>query len=137
MPSQSLKPESIPIDTTAPLSPTHAFHIQYIKSSISILDLSPHLATIFSSEEGPSFEKAQALTTPSAPPVYTLKKNNLLGTHVSVTSGEGKDIAEWRSPIISLKMGTTAIKILPSELNGEAENVEIKPVGIGRRAEVG
>ncbi len=46
--------------------------------------------------------------------------------------------AEWRAPIVSLKMGTTRIKFLGEEGEGGGDRyeVEIKPVGVGRRAEV-
>lgn len=70
-----------------------------------------------------------------------------------VLNGQGKEVAEWKSPILSFHMGTTRITFLhpdrhleagPEPVTGveaehhevEGEMVEVKPAGFGRRAEV-
>jgi hypothetical protein len=63
-----------------------------------------------------------------------LMKKNLLGTHFNVKDGEGKDVAEWTTLILSLHMGRTTLKFLEQE--GETVvNLVMEPTGFGRRAE--
>lgn len=67
---------------------------------------------------------------------YTMKKENLFGTHLVARQGgeSGKELAEWKSPFLSLSGGgTTKIKFLEGSEDGKGE-VKVKLAG--RRAEV-
>jgi hypothetical protein len=133
-PTTTIKPEFIPLDLSTPLSPTYAFFITQTKHQTFILDLTPSLSSLFSP---PSINLTAATNlataSPFPPTIYTLRKENLLGTHLSVKDGEGKDVAEWKSPILSLHMGRTTVTFHHDE---REETVEIKPISVGRRSEV-
>ena len=133
-PTTTIKPEFIPLDLSTPLSPTHAFFITQTKHQTFILDLTPSLSSLFSL---PSINLTAATNlataSPSPPTIYTLRKENLLGTHLSVKDGEEKGVAEWKSPILSLHMGRTTVTFHHNE---REETVEIKPTSVGRRSEV-
>jgi hypothetical protein len=132
----SIKPEAIPLDLSSSLTPTRALFITHSNHQILlILDLTPSLTSIYT-PEGLSLDVAAnlATATPLPPVIYKLKKENLLGTHLSVRDGEGKEVAEWESPILSFHMGRTTVKFLDGEAEGET--LEIQPTGFGRRSQV-
>ncbi|KUJ17678.1 uncharacterized protein LY89DRAFT_58922 [Mollisia scopiformis] len=159
-----LSPTQIPISIDSQLTPTKAYYLLHHKHTTSVLSLTPHLPTLYTPTEGLSLIAASNLATSSGepfPPVlYTLKKENLFGTHFTAKDDKGIEVAEWKSPILSLHMGTTQITFLhpdqhsdestltpiPSGMQIEAtptvehhevngEMVQVRPVGVGRRAE--
>lgn len=123
------KPDTVPIDTSKPLTPTHALSIIHTKHhTILIQELTPHLPELFTATSNLSLEAGQKLieSTPAPPNLFTLKKENLLGTHLTVHDKEGKEVAEWRNPVLSLHAAKITIKFL----DGEGEKaVEVIPVG--------
>jgi hypothetical protein len=48
--------------------------------------------------------------------------------------GEGKEVAEWKCPILSMHMGRATVKFLTGEEAGGT--VEVESTGFGRKAEV-
>ena len=136
----SIKPETIPVDTDYPLSPTRAFYIQHNKATTSVFSLTDSLPLVYSHANGSDVEKGHALATetPSPPIVYTMKRENFFGTHLVARDEDGKDIAEWKSPFISLYAGTTKIKFLENVDGEETKGTEIKvkPASFLKRAEV-
>jgi hypothetical protein len=62
-----------------------------------------------------------------------LKKENLLCTHLTAHDREGKEVAEWKNPILSLHGSKVTIKFLGE--NGE-KVVEVNPIGHDRVSEV-
>lgn len=83
----------------------------------------------------PSFSKKAKQIT-SSPPlpeiVFTFKKENLPGSHLTVSDKAGNHVADWKSPILS--MGTTTLTF-PNGSKHSSHPIEIKPLGVGRRAE--
>lgn len=129
--------ESVPIDTHKPLTPTHALSITHTKhGQIIIQDLTPSLPSLFSPSTGLAVEEATKLIdgTPAPPTLYTLKKENFLGTHMTVHDKEGKEIAEWKNPILSLHAGKVTIKFLDGEVGQKL--VEVNPIGHDAISEV-
>ena len=77
--------------------------------------------------------KKHANTSSSPPkPLYSLKKENILGSKISVKDGEGTNVAEWSNPITSL--GKNKFTFL-AESPHSSHDIEIKSLGVGRRAE--
>ena len=134
--ANALKPQTVPIDTSKPLTPTHALSITHTKHhTILIQELTPHLAELFTATANLSLEEAQKLieTTPAPPTLFTLKKENLLGTHLTVHDKEGKQVAEWKNPILNFHAAKIAIKFL----NGQGEKVvEVIPIADEKISEV-
>lgn len=64
--------------------------------------------------------------------VFTLKKGNLVSTHLTVADKDGNHIADWKSPILSMGKATLTF---PDESEHSSHPIEIKPLGVGRRAE--
>jgi len=125
--------EIVPIDHSNPLKPTHALSITHTKhKTIIIQDLSPSLPSLFTTN-GLVIDEATKLidATPAPPTLYTLKKENLLGTHLTVHDKEGKEIAEWNNPILTLHAGKITIKFLGEEPN----TVTVKPLSHERVSE--
>jgi hypothetical protein len=122
------KPQTVPIDTSKPLTPTHALSITHTKHhTILIQELTSHLAELFTATSNLSLEEAQKLieATPAPPTLFTLKKENLLGTHLTVHDKEGKEVAEWRNPVLNLHAAKITIKFL----DGQGEKaVEVIPI---------
>jgi len=122
------KPEAIPVSTEWEFSPSRAFYLKHQKHDASIVDLTPDLAKVFESTLTPSLNltAAQDLLIPalnktSTPQViYTIHKENLLGTHMVVKDAEKKEVAEWKIPILTLHMGRTTITFLHPERHQEA-----------------
>jgi len=134
---QHFKPEDIPVDLTFSLTPTHAFYIQRLINDTHITSLTSDLNKMFSPEEGISIDTATKLVDSKViTPVYAIRNENLLGTHVSVTNEVGEEIAEMKCPLWSWNMGTTTIVIVGASGEDQGEVVEIKPVRFGRRAQV-
>jgi hypothetical protein len=130
------QPETVPIDTSHSLKPTSALSITHTKHhTIIVQDLTSSLDTFFSQSSGLSLESATHLlsTTPAPPTLYTLKRENLLGTHLTVKDREGKELAEWKNPILSLHAAKIAIKFLGEE--GE-KTVVVNPISHERVSEV-
>jgi hypothetical protein len=51
-------------------------------------------------------------------------------------AGEGKEVADWKCPILSLHMGRATVRFLSGAgVEGE-EVVDVEAVGFGRKAEV-
>jgi hypothetical protein len=128
--------ETVPIDHSKPLTPTHALSITHTKHhTIIIQDLTPSISSLFSSKDGLAIEEATKLidATPAPPTLYTLKKENLLGTHLTVHDKEGKEVAEWKNPILSFRAGKVTIKFLGEQ---EQKTVEVNPIGHERISEV-
>lgn len=128
--------EIVPIDTHTPLAPTHALSITHTKHhTILIQDLTPSLSSLFSPSTGLAIEEATKLIdgTPAPPTLYTLKKENLLGSHMTVHDNEGKEVAEWKNPILSLHAGKVTIKFLDAEVGQKM--VEVNPIGHDRISE--
>jgi len=112
------KPETVHIDTSKPLTPTHALSITHTKQhTILIQDLTPHLPELFTATSNLSLEAAQKLieANPAPPILFTLKKENLLGTHLTVHDKEGKEVAEWKSPFLNLHAAKITIKFLDGQ----------------------
>jgi hypothetical protein len=129
--------EIVPIDTHTPLAPTRALSITHTKHhTILIQDLTPSLSSLFSPSTGLAIEEATKLIdgTPAPPTLYTLKKENLLGSHMTVHDNEGKEVAEWKNPILSLHAGKITIKFLDAEVGQKM--VEVNPIGHDRISEV-
>jgi hypothetical protein len=129
------KPETVPIDTSKPLKPTHALSITHTKHhTIIIQDLSPSLSSLYS-KDGLAIEEATKLVdaTPAPPTLFTIKKENLLGTHLTVHDQEGKEVAEWKNPILSLHASKVTIKFLGEQ---EQKTVEVNPIGHDKISEV-
>ncbi|CZR56410.1 uncharacterized protein PAC_06298 [Phialocephala subalpina] len=167
MSAHPLKPENIPLSMDSELSPTRAFYLLHHKHDTSILDLTSDLVKLFSPTASPSLNLVAAKNlatfasseTPYPPILYTLHKENLFGTHLRVRDVDQKEVAEWKSPIISLHMGQTTIKFLHPERHQDAvvpvieaerveemtehpeatqvggETVQVTPTGMGRRSE--
>jgi hypothetical protein len=128
--------ETVPIDHSKPLTPTHALSITHTKHhTIIIQDLTPSLSTLFSAKDGLAIDEATKLidATPAPPTLYTLKKENLLGTHLTVHDKDGKEVAEWKNPILSFHAGKVTIKFLGEQ---EQKIVEVNPIGHERISEV-
>jgi len=126
--------ETVPIDHSKPLKPTHALAITHTKHhTIIIQDLSPSLPSLYS-KEGLAVEEATRLVdaTPAPPVLYTLKKESLLGSHLIVNDKDGKEVAEWKNPILSLHAGKVTIKFLGEQ---EQKTVEVNPIGHDRISE--
>ena len=66
--------------------------------------------------------------------MFTLKKENLLCTHLTAHDKEGKEVAEWKNPILSLHASKVTIKFLGQ--NEENKLVEVNPIGHDRVSEV-
>ena len=131
------KPITAPVDTSQPLKPTHALSITHTKHhTIIIQDLTPSLSSLFSHKNGLAIEEATKLidATPAPPTVFTLKKENLLCTHLTAHDKEGKEVAEWKNPILSLHASKVTIKFLGQ--NEENKVVEVNPIGHDRVSEV-
>jgi hypothetical protein len=131
------KPVTAPVDTSQPLKPTHALSITHTKHhTIIIQDLTPSLSSLFSHKHGLTIEEATKLidATPAPPTVFTLKKENLLCTHLTAHDKEGKEVAEWKNPILSLHASKVTIKFLGQ--NEENKLVEVNPIGHDRVSEV-
>jgi hypothetical protein len=129
--------ETVPLDTQTPLAPTHALSITHTKHhTILIQDLTPFLSSLFSPSTGLAIEEATKLIdgTPAPPTLYTLKKENLLGSHMTVHDKEGKEVAEWKNPILSLHAGKVTIKFLDGEAG--QKTVEVNSIGHDRISEV-
>jgi hypothetical protein len=127
--------ETVPIDHSKPLTPTHALSITHTKHhTIIIQDLTPSLSTLFSAKDGLAIDEATKLidATPAPPTLYTLKKENLLGTHLTVHDKDGKEVAEWKNPILSFHAGKVTIKFLGEQ---EQKIVEVNPIGHERISE--
>lgn len=98
--------------STLPRTPTHAYLIIHTQKGTSkdtqIHDLSPSISTIYSPVTGFSLPTATSLVT-STPtpttPLYTLHKDNILGTQFSLHDVSGVEIAEWKNPVASVYMG--------------------------------
>jgi hypothetical protein len=128
--------ETVPLDTQTPLAPTHALSITHTKHhTILIQDLTPFLSSLFSPSTGLAIEEATKLIdgTPAPPTLYTLKKENLLGSHMTVHDKEGKEVAEWKNPILSLHAGKVTIKFLDGEAG--QKTVEVNSIGHDRISE--
>jgi hypothetical protein len=107
------------------------------KGVIEVLNLTPHLLESYNvdTDISPEFLKeAKQITFP--PPlseiVFTFKKENLTGSHLTASGKGGNHVTDWKSPILS--MGTTTLTFQ----NGSEHSshpIEIKPLGVGRRAE--
>jgi hypothetical protein len=120
------KPVTAPVDTSQPLKPTHALSITHTKHhTIIIQDLTPSLPSLFSKLID---------ATPTPPTLFTLKKENLLCTHLTAHDKEGKEVAEWKNPILSLHASKVTIKFLG--VNEEKKVVEVNPIGHDRVSEV-
>lgn len=139
-PQQGAKPESnpvtVPVDTSQPLKPTHALSITHTKHhTIIIHDLTPSLPSLFSHKNGINLEEATNLidATPAPPTLFTLTKENLLCTHLTAHDKEGKEVAEWKNPILSLHASKVTIKFLGEN---EEKIVEVNPIGYDRVSEV-
>jgi hypothetical protein len=133
---KSDKPETAKIDKSHSLTPTHALSITHTKHhTIIIQDLTPSLSSIFSPASGLSLDVATKLvsTDPAPPTLYTLKKENLLGTHLTVKNREGKEVADWKNPILSLHAAKVTIKFLGEE--GE-KTVVVNPIRTENISEV-
>lgn len=138
----ALNPDKIPLDPT-PLKPTHAFYISHQPKPnnriTKVYSLTASLAALYTQEKGGNVSEAHKLTLlgDERPKVaYTMKKENLFGTHLVARQGgeDGKEFAEWKSPFLSLSGGgTTKIKFLEGSPEGKGE-VKVKLAG--RRAEV-
>jgi hypothetical protein len=157
--------ENIPVSTTSQLLPNRAYYLLHHKNTTSILDLTPHINTLYTPSHGLSLLAASNLATSSGEPfpgvIYTLKKENIFGTHFTAKDDKGIEVAEWKSPILSLHKGETRITFLhPDEhhflasgngmmtpivedVRSETEHrevpgemVQVRPAGVGRRAEV-
>jgi hypothetical protein len=95
---------------TLPQTPTHAYLITHTqkaaKKDTEIHDLSSQISAVYSASAGPSLSDAtsQVASNPT-PPVYTLHKDNLLGTHFTLRDGEGTEVAEWKNPVASVHFG--------------------------------
>jgi hypothetical protein len=129
--------ETVPLDTHKPLTPTHALSITHTKHhTILVQDLTPSLSSLFSPSTGLAIEEATKLIdgTPAPPTLYTLKKENLLGSHMKVHDKEGKEVAEWRTPILSLHASKVTIKFLDGEV--DQKTVVVNPIGHDRISEV-
>lgn len=127
--------ETVPIDHSNPLKPTHALSITHTKhKTIIVQDLSPSLSSLFT-KDGLVIEEATKLidATPAPPTLYTVKKENLLGTHLTVHDKEGKEVAEWNNPILTLHAGQVTIKFLGEQ---DQNTVTVKPVSHERLSEV-
>jgi hypothetical protein len=140
-------PEAIPIDPDHPLNPTHALFLTHNKDLTSILDFSSSLSSLYfppsegNGDEGKkefglalSVAATVATVSPAPPIVYTVKRENLVGTRFTVKDGKGKEVAEWKCPILSLHMGRATVKFLTGEQAGGI--VEVESTGFGRKAEV-
>jgi hypothetical protein len=132
-------PARIPRDDI-PLTPTHAFYIIHQKHQIQIFSLTSSISSLYSHEKGPNLQAANELIhhDESRPvPVYTLKKGNLFGTHLTARDFEGKEVAEWNHPIWTLHAGKTIIKFSGVAEDGklEGEEVMVQLAGSGRKAE--
>lgn len=132
-------PAKIPVDESSPLKPTHAFYITHQKHQIQVQSLTEHLSDLYTREKGPNLHAARDLIEVANPPAvsYTLKKENLFGSHVIAKDGDGKEVAEWKHPIWTLKAGLTIIKFLPGSEGPDSkeEEVKIQLAGSGRKAE--
>jgi hypothetical protein len=129
--------ETVPMDTHKPLTPTHAVSITHTKHhTILIQDLTPSLSSLFSPSTGLAIEEATKLidATPAPPTLFTIKKENLLGSHMTVHDKEGKEVAEWKNPILSLHAAKVTIKFLNGEVG--QKTVEVNPIGHDRISEV-
>src|SRR4051794_24642039 len=130
----------LPISTTHPFKPTLAFYLHTSKSTRAVLDLTPQLLPVHPSSLTPFLShdiidraKTLHISSDAPAPIFTLHKENLLGTHLIVKDGEGVQVGEWRSPV--LNYGTTTIKFPASSEHSETD-IQVKPVGVFRRAEV-
>jgi len=122
------EPGTIPVDVRQPLKPTRALSITHTKhGQIIIQDLTSSLPTLFAPTTGLAIEAATKLidATPVPPVLYTLKKENLLGTHLTATDKEGKVVAEWKNPILSFHASKVSIKFLGEE----QKTVDVNPIG--------
>ncbi|KUJ07096.1 uncharacterized protein LY89DRAFT_743097 [Mollisia scopiformis] len=125
----------IPIDVLSPLDPTRALSIQLpapLKTHhpSHIQDLTPHLSTLFSRNLGITNEHLlsahkASIIFPKPVVRYTLEKQNLLGTHLAILDGVGNEIATWKSPILSLGIGSSKTEI---KFPGQSQMLEVKKV---------
>jgi len=128
-------PGTVPVDVRQPLKPTHALSITHTKhGQIIIQDLTSSLPILFAPTTGLAIEAATKLinATPAPPVLYTLKKENLLGTHLTATDKEGKEVAEWKNPILSFHASKVSIKFLGEE----QKTVDVNPIGHDKISEV-
>ena len=141
------KPELIPLDPSYILEPTHALFLTHNKDSIFILDLTNSLSSLYfppkTDGEGKDFALALSVattvasSTPAPATVWTVKRENLVGTRFVVKDGEGKEVAEWKCPILSLHMGRATVKFLSGAGAGEEKSVvDVESTGFGRKSEV-
>lgn len=130
----NINPDSIPVDNT-PLAPTNAYFVSHGSSQNPISDLTSSLVSVYTSS-GPALEAATTLatSTPAPPRLFTIKKENLIGSHFSVKDNDGEQIAEWKCPMLSMHMGRTTLTFLGRE--EERGTLEMKPTGFGRKTEV-
>jgi hypothetical protein len=91
-------PETIAVDPEHPLAPTHALFLTHNKDSTFVLDLTPSLGSLYFPPEDTDAAKKEfglALTvattvakvSPAPPTIYTVKKENLVGTKFIVKDG--------------------------------------------------
>jgi hypothetical protein len=90
------KPETLPVDPSSPLDPTHALFLTHSKSEIFILDLTLSLSSLYfppSPGAKKDFGLALSVATtvasakPPPPTIYTVKRENLVGTKFRVKDG--------------------------------------------------
>jgi len=127
---------TVPVDVHQPLTPTHALSITHTKhGQIIIQDLTSSLPTLFAPKTGIAIEEATKIVdgTPAPPVLYTLKKENFLGTHLTVNDKEGKEVAEWKNPILSFHANKVTIKFLG---DAEQKTVDVTPIGHDKISEV-
>jgi len=120
------------------LSKSYPLHTKsIIKGEIQVLDLTPCLLEGYTTDLGisPDFLK-EASKIASSPPipekVFTLKKGNLIGSHLAISDKDGNNVADLKSPILSI--GATTLTF-PDGSENSSHPIEIKPLGIGHRAE--
>ena len=126
--AEAQKPVMASIDHSYTLKPTHALSITHTKHHIILVhDLSASLTDLFSPKDGISLDNASKFVAATLAPkmVYTIKKENLLGTHLTARDEAEKEVAEWKNPLLSLYATKVVIKFLDGE---EQTNVELDPI---------
>ncbi|KAH7327463.1 hypothetical protein BKA65DRAFT_510647 [Rhexocercosporidium sp. MPI-PUGE-AT-0058] len=115
---------------TLPQTPTHAYLITHTqkaaKKDTEIHDLSAQISAVYSASTGPSLSDATSQVALNLTlPIYTLHKDNLLGTHFTLRDGEGTQVAEWRNPIASVHLGhRIQIRFMDPEHKGVEGHLE-------------